>query len=483
MISNRIFNAMLKKSFLFALLTLLYVNSFAKSKYDTVVLKPNDNVISVLKSSNKRYVIGYDYDLKGKEVIVGTNSILDFEGGSLSNGKIKGNQTIINAGTEAIFNNIENTGTFQCEAVYPQWFGAKADGKQDCSRAIQQAIDFAINSYEVGNPWDIQQIEGYSLKVVLPAGAYILKTPIFIRSYTHIEGQGWGVTKIVNDGINDGRALIYLGCEEETIRNKVHNASISNFSINGNNKKCIGIYSLAQYSFIEKIFITMCKEYGIYSYESWSTYIKNCHFIYNAIDSNGYTIYLAGRALGWGANAVTISECEFLGQEFYDDIKDNDRVFKGNCISSENGNGIRIINSTFQQLNNCITLNSSGTGITIENCYFEAVNTPIRGTLYGDNIVNNFFAKPVYSNVIIKSNHMQGCHICNNTVSAELPNCVIVGNDPENNDLLYYGNTFIGNFRSGSELSFSEDVINYLKRSKSNYVVTNAGNALGFDYK
>ena len=474
---------MLKKASLFALIALLCVQSFAKSKYDTVVLKPNDNIISVLKSSNKRYIIGYDYDLKGKEISIGNNSILVFEGGSFSNGKLKGNQTIIEAGLEVIFSNIENTGTFQCLAVYPQWFGAKADGKHECSEALQQAIDFAINNYVVGNPWDIQQVEGNCLKVEMSAGSYILKKPIYMRDYTHLEGQGRGITKIVNGGVNDGRALIYLGNNDNGVRTKVNNAKISNLSINGNDKRCIGIYSLAQFSFIENVFVTKCRNYGIYSYESWCTYIKNCHFIYNAIDSEGYTLYLTGRSSGWGANAVTISECEFMGQEIYDDIKDNDRIFKGNCIFSENGNGIRIINSTFQQLNTCITLNSSGAGIAVENCYFEAVNTPISGTLYGDNIVNNFFTAPIYSNVIVKSHHMQGCHIMNNTVTSGLPDLVIVGNDLDKKDLLFYGNTFTGNFRSGSNLTFSKEVLDYLKASRSNHVVTNAGNAFGIDFK
>ena len=124
-------------------------------------------------------------------------------------------------------------------------------------------------------------------------------------------------------------------------------------------------------------------------------------------------------------------------------------------------------------------MNSSGTGITVENCYFEAVNTPITGVLYGDNIMNNFFTAPVYSNVIIKSNKMQGCHIINNTVTAGLPQFVIVGSDAKGKNLLFYGNTFSGNFRSGSELTFSKDVLGYLKKTKSNQVVTNAGNVIG----
>lgn len=469
---------MRKSQLLLICSVLLCSQLHAGNRRETIVLRPNDSISQILKSSNKRYVVGYDYDLKGEEIVIGSNCILDFQGGSFTNGKIKGNQTGLVAGLEIIFSNIQSSGSFQCEAVYPQWFGAKADGKHDCSDAIQKAIDFAVNGNVVVNPWDIQQIEGYSLKVELPAGSYILKKPIRIMSYTHLEGQGRGITKIVNGGINDGRALIYFG-NEEGGRNKVHNASISNFSINGNDKNCIGVYSLAQYSFIENLFVTKCKNYGIYSNESWCTYIKNCHFIYNAIDTEGYTIYLTGRSSGWGGNAVTISECEFLGQEIYDDIKENDRVFKGNCIFSENGNGIRIVNSTFQQLNNCITLNSSGTGITIENCYFEAVNTPIRGTLYGINIVNNFFTAPIYSKVIVKSSHMQGCHVVNNVVAAELKNLFIVGDDSKEKGLLFYGNTFTGNFRSGTELTFSKVILNYLEKSRANQVVTNSGNAFG----
>ena len=468
-----------RKSLLLFFVLLINVSLLAQTKYETVVLQPNDDVVSILKNGNKKYVISHDYDLKGKEVVIGAYSILVFQGGSLSNGKIRGNQTILEAGLERIFYNIENTGTFQCLAVYPQWFGAKSDGKHDCSNSIQQAIDFAVNSYVVGNPWDIQQNEGNCLKVEIPAGSYLLKQPIYMRDYTHLEGQGRGITKLVNGGVDNGRALVYLGHYEGDKRNKINNARIRDLSINGNYKRCIGVYCLAQYSFIENVFITKCKEYGIYSNESWCTYIKNCHFIYNAIDSDGYTIYLTGRSSGWGANAVTISECEFMGMEVYDDIKDNDRVFKGNCIYSENGNGIRIINSTFQQLNNCIALNSSGSGISVENCYFEAVNIPVVGTLYGINIVNNFFTAPIYSNVIVKSNHMQGCHIMNNTVASGLRELVIVGNDVTKKDLLFYGNTFTGNFRSGSELSFSKEVSNYLMKSKSNQVVTNVGNAFG----
>lgn len=200
---------MSRKCLLLFFVLLINVSLLAQTKYETVVLQSNDDVVSILKNGNKKYVISHDYDLKGKEVVIGANSILVFQGGSLSNGRIRGNQTILEAGLETIFCNIENTGTFQCLAVYPQWFGAKADGKHDCSSSIQQAIDFAVNSYVVGNPWDIQQNEGNCLKVEIPAGSYLLKQPIYMRDYTHLEGQGRGITKLVNGGVENGRTLVY----------------------------------------------------------------------------------------------------------------------------------------------------------------------------------------------------------------------------------------------------------------------------------
>lgn len=464
----------------FIVSSFFFVSSDAlTSALKTIVVKSDSDITKLFSKSDKRYVISEPIDIGGRELVIAENSILVFEGGCLYNGKIIGKRTTIEASPVQIFSNVEFSGTFQTDAVYPQWFGAIANGKKDCSAAIQRAIDFATNDYNVPNPWDIQQIEGNSLKVVLTAGSYLLKRPIYLRSYTHIEGQGRGISKFINGGIKGDNAMVYMGYYEGEERVKIHNASISNFSINGNNYGCIGVYSLAQYSFIENIFVTKCGSYGIFSNESWCTYINQCHFIYNAIDSDGYSLYLTGRQNGWGANAVTISDCEFIGIE---DKKNKDSIqkkIKGSSICSRNGNGVRILNCTFQQVDTCITLDSSGTGITIENCYFEAVNTPIMGILYGNHIENNFFTAPIYSNAIIKSNHMQGCSVMNNTVAAGLKDLVIVDEIDAEEKLLFYGNTFIGNFRSASELSFQGRVLDYLKESTYNQIVTNTGTVLG----
>lgn len=69
------------------------------------------------------YEIRYDFDLNGKEINVQNHSILFFNGGSLSNGTIKGNQSKIVSKDLNIFKNkIICSGEWENEFVYSEWF-------------------------------------------------------------------------------------------------------------------------------------------------------------------------------------------------------------------------------------------------------------------------------------------------------------------------------------------------------------------------
>ena len=50
----------------------------------------------MINKPNVRYIIQYDYDLNGEEITIPDNCILDFQGGSLSNGSINFNNCYIN---------------------------------------------------------------------------------------------------------------------------------------------------------------------------------------------------------------------------------------------------------------------------------------------------------------------------------------------------------------------------------------------------
>lgn len=96
----------------------------------------------MINVANTRYIIQYDYDLDEKIINVPKGCVLQFEGGSLINGTLHGNSTLIHADSGCyIFNNISFIGNFKNGCFYADWFGC-AD-VEDCSNNLQWAIDAA----------------------------------------------------------------------------------------------------------------------------------------------------------------------------------------------------------------------------------------------------------------------------------------------------------------------------------------------------
>lgn len=99
--------------------------------YVTKVLRPNivdtRNILPeyALSSNNTKYIIRWDYDLDGKTLQVGSNCLIEFDGGSMSNGTIEGNHTTLiyfQQLGDVIKEGATLTGTWRYES------GVKADG-------------------------------------------------------------------------------------------------------------------------------------------------------------------------------------------------------------------------------------------------------------------------------------------------------------------------------------------------------------------
>lgn len=139
----------------------------------------NGNVLTqaMLDFEHTIYHIQYDYDLNGRTIEVPEGCVLQFEGGSLRNGTLVGDNTKIEAGLIKIFDtNIVISGSWQVTETYPEWFGAKEDDSSfDNAPIMKKAIEFA---------------NLIGTDVSCKAGKYHFLTPIIIDLYTIISIYG-----------------------------------------------------------------------------------------------------------------------------------------------------------------------------------------------------------------------------------------------------------------------------------------------------
>ena len=138
-----------------------------------VYVKKSDNISKVLSNENKRYIIKDIFNLGGKEVNIGANCILDFQGGCIQNGVITGNKTLVLGAPYYIFDIIELKGSFKGEA-YPEWFNG------DVQKCIDhfKVVKFVDEEYVFTRPLNLPfgcKLQGASynvLKFKLPSEYY-----------------------------------------------------------------------------------------------------------------------------------------------------------------------------------------------------------------------------------------------------------------------------------------------------------------------
>lgn len=95
------------------------------------------------------YSIAKDYNLNGKTISVADGCVIKFDGGSLSNGELRGNNTQIEANYQYVFKDgLKLSGTWRTEAWLPEWFGAQGRKGYYDTESIQRALD-AANSTDV----------------------------------------------------------------------------------------------------------------------------------------------------------------------------------------------------------------------------------------------------------------------------------------------------------------------------------------------
>lgn len=226
-----------------------------------VILRKNQvGIINLLEQANINkpntvYVVRYDFCLGGATITLPKNSTLKFEGGSIDNGTIVGQNTKIDAGLTKIFGtDITLNGTWISDSLSPEHFGTIGiDATQD-TICIQKALDCctAIN-----------------IKTVrLQNRIYQINSSLLIQSNIKLEGVA---TRVWNNG-----SATILSLAENIVGISVESTGveINDLKIIGNTTNTGISFTNRSYYFSGNRIITTGLGIGFDIQSSW-TYIFN----------------------------------------------------------------------------------------------------------------------------------------------------------------------------------------------------------------
>lgn len=352
-----------------------------------VILRKNiiqgKNVLTqeMINKPNTIYVIRYDFDLNGATINVPENCTLDFQGGSLKDGTLNGNNTLLVSFPYHIFYNIKLKNRFNIENLYVEWFGVKPNINIDNSQVINVAISNAVN---INKP------------LLFTNESYYINNPIILK------------TKIILKGIysiEKNPQIIYTGSTECFEIEDERHISIISLSIIRYN------YNNHPYNDIDNAPNCFNFKKGIYR-----VYIDNCHFIgfnyvffcnpvkgegmsYNTIKNSTFrrcNISLYYKGYYEGSNSLesyctytTIDNCIFSGLKrgaIYIEVHSNLDVVN---ITNSNFEYIGYNKYYSDDVENifCIIAKSrknKNTKLNIDNCYFENIYH------YNNSVISNY---------------------------------------------------------------------------------------------
>lgn len=349
---------------------------------------------SMISKENTIYVIQYDYNLNKQTITIPSGCVLLFEGGSISNGTLIGNSTIVVYNNHSIFSNILGGGTFNYFDIIPELFGYLSG--LDSSKTIQQAIDFA---YSVG-------INEVKLLPKVYSVDYTIKVP---SQFTF-----GGIIEAANSEYNESMAtirpttqvpVIELTSNKQTFKDAASLINIHDLYIYPSITSNIGIYGIyfngqsretmfgvGRLKF-QRLFIRGC-EYGIYLKPTGYSSVgflewDNIYTVYSKIGVRIEGLAISGQNKPWMNQNIYRNCCftdNYLGGFYVSNVHSMQTNKFLNCTFERNGTKYTQEDATNTGLFG-IRLYNVGTGpISFDNCYFENnADTVIQGIDISDN--------------------------------------------------------------------------------------------------
>lgn len=193
---------------------------------------------AMMNTANTIYHIQYDYDLNGQTITMPAGCVLEFDGGSLANGIIVGNNTGIIAGECQIFS-FDRTqhyisGTWNIKRWNVKWFGAVGDGA--CTESNGNTIFAGTDNYPALQTALDTAYKCSPHSVEIPTGFYRISKGLIMNytAYKSMEVVGTAFPSNYPEGFNGGAVLLCEG-EYGIAVNRMRKAKISNITFIGLN--------------------------------------------------------------------------------------------------------------------------------------------------------------------------------------------------------------------------------------------------------
>lgn len=199
------------------------------------VLNCGASLEAQLSKPNTIYIIKHKFFLSS-DIKIPYNCILRFEGGSIQgNHKLIGQYTGIEAERCLIINpSITIAGSWSVKEANPVWFGARGDGLQDDTRALQNLFNLRTTcKFDNGKIYCVGSVLSEEIK-------HYKSTCLTLHSNTVIEGNN-STIKLGDGVLRDNNTSIIIAddnAERIVIRNLTIDGNSQNntFAINGNYK-------------------------------------------------------------------------------------------------------------------------------------------------------------------------------------------------------------------------------------------------------
>ena len=353
------------------------------------ILDPSVPFASQVTEPNTIYEVRDKFDLGSQTVVLGSNITLNFNGGKIVNGTIKGDKTIIKSASYQIFDNITFSGNF-INTLNASWIGAKeGDTTFDNSFVIQQWF----NSYSTV----FKTLE-------FDYGSYTFKTPVTLNTDKRnlkILGNNSLFRTIIPDNGDNGQFFITLQGTLQGSSSGGESFALESIRFSNNDgtlskTRCIMLNRTQRFS-IKDVYI---------SYYDVAIWIRNCFYggFYGsvALVKNRIGVYAdssdtSTESITWhevngidfhnvNINGCTTQEAKTLWTKKDGESEDDYNMRVAVCGIDFHAvcNGCKFYGITLEHLNYGIRFSykpysSAQTLIndvvTIDSCYFEAIDT------------------------------------------------------------------------------------------------------------